>query len=87
MMPWHRIDDPNTPPPMDGTPFQAWMTDGRSGRSVEQCWEPYARYNKDGSFQIWGRIDYDQEGYTTDFNPEWHPTHWQPFPPPPETDT
>jgi len=26
--------------PRDGTQFQAWLTDGRSGRSVLQNWEP-----------------------------------------------
>ncbi|MEO1564138.1 MAG: hypothetical protein AAFR98_11940 [Pseudomonadota bacterium] len=67
--------------PKDGTPFQAWMTDGKSGRGVDSCWEPYARINPtDEVFEIWGRVDYDAENWHSDFNPDWTATYWMPRP-------
>ena len=84
---WHRIDDPDNPPPKDGTQFQGWLTDGRKGRSVLQHWEPLCRYNSDGAFEVWGRIDYDIDGWKSDWNPEWVVTHWQPLPLPPAEET
>lgn len=58
--------------PRDGTEFQAWIGN----------WEPRCRFNEDGTFQIWGRIDYDIEGW--DYYPSAIATHWMPLPEPPE---
>lgn len=63
--------------PKDGTNFQAWCTHSTGG-----FWEPKARFNPDtGAFEMWGRVDYDMEGWET--YPHSAPTHWQPLPEPP----
>jgi hypothetical protein len=65
--------------PKDGTEFQTWVT---RSTDPEGWWEPRCRYNEDGAFEIWGRVDYDQDGWDTYAHLE--PTHWMPLPPPPE---
>lgn len=41
--------------PKDGAEFQAWW----SGQ-----WQPRARFNPDTeAFELWGRVDYDQDGW------------------------
>ncbi len=61
--------------PKDGTEFQGWLiTAGAS------WWEPRCRFNNDGAFEIWGRIDWDEEGFDT-VNATL--THWMPQPGPP----
>lgn len=72
--------------PKDGTVFQAWVhrpdTDLFPGG-----WEPDCRFNPSSeAFEIWGRVDYDQDGWDTYLHLE--PTHWmpqpkKPLPPPP----
>lgn len=63
--------------PKDGTEFQAWCVQAGVGR-----WESRCRFDpKTEAFEIWGRIDYDQDGW--DIYPGFVPTHWMPFPPPP----
>lgn len=60
--------------PRDGTEFQAWMG----------YWEPRCRINPDTeAFEIWGRVDYDQDGWDTYLHLA--PTHWMPLPEPPAT--
>lgn len=71
--------------PKDGTEFQAWVTQETDPSTT--WWEPRCRFEPENeAFQIWGRIDYDQDGWDNDWN--WNPTHWQPhpLPPAPETD-
>lgn len=59
--------------PRDGTEFQAWW----GGQ-----WQPGARFDPEyGSFQLWGRTDFDTEGWET-FAIE---GHWQPLPAAPLT--
>ena len=63
--------------PKDGTEFQAWCVRVDHGQ-----WEPRCRFNpKTEAFEIWGRIDYDADGW--DVYPAFEPTHWMPFPLPP----
>lgn len=71
--------------PTDGTQFQVWLTDEGSGRSVLQCWQHLCRFNEHGQLEIWGRIDYDVDGWSSDWNDECQPTHWMPLPSPPKT--
>ena len=66
--------------PLDGTEFQAWVT---RGTDPDGWWEPRCRYNDDGAFEIWGRVDYDCDGW--DCYPHCVPVAWQPPPPPPTT--
>lgn len=55
--------------PKDGTEFQAWTN----------AWEPRCRFNPEtGAFEIWGRVDYDMDGWDT--YPHLIPTHWQHLP-------
>lgn len=57
--------------PRDGREFQAWW---------KGQWQPRARFDPEfGSFQLWGRTDYDTEGWET-FAID---GHWQPLPSPP----
>jgi hypothetical protein len=70
--------------PRDGTSFQAWVhrpdTDLSPGG-----WEPRCRFNPDSeAFEIWGRVDYDCDGWDTYLHLE--PTHWMPEPFPPRWD-
>jgi hypothetical protein len=66
--------------PRDGAEFQAWLVND-DGCNIG--WEPRARFKEGGCFQIWDRVDYDQDGWITEF---WfQPTHWMPMPPPPTT--
>lgn len=64
--------------PKDGTEFQAWVINGDG----PGYWAPRCRYNEDGVFQIWGRVDYDLDDW--DWHPQERPTHWMPHPTPPE---
>ena len=75
---WRTIDSA----PKDGTEFQAW-TVLKDGADLEGgIWEPCARFNPESeAFEIWTRVDYDQDGWQTDW---FYPTHWQPLPAPPE---
>lgn len=60
--------------PKDGTQFQAWIE--------KYGWEPHARFNPDSeAFELWGRVDYDKDGW--DVYPHMVPTHWMPLPTPP----
>lgn len=58
--------------PMDGSEFQAWI---RSAHFATGWWEPRCRFNADGAFQVWQRVDYDQDGF--DMVPDAAPTHWK----------
>ena len=63
--------------PKDGTEFQAWVFSGDYG-----YWEPKARFNPvTESFEQWGRVDYDCDGWHGTLG---HPTHWMDHPAPPE---
>lgn len=66
--------------PRDGTPFQAWMTDGKEGRTLYNCWVQFARFNKAGKFEAWG----DLCSWVSDLNPDWRSVAWRPLPTPPE---
>jgi hypothetical protein len=50
--------------------FQAWLSnDDGVGFWAHRC-----RYNEDGAFEFWGRVDYDMDGWDT--YPHVTPTHW-----------
>jgi Lar family restriction alleviation protein len=72
---WRPIEDA----PRDGTEFQAWCVSAGDG-----WWEPRCKYNDEGNFFTWGRIDYDIDGWDFLCAPM-RPTHWMPLPPPPTT--
>lgn len=60
--------------PKDGTEFQAWI--------AKYGWEPRCRINSDTeAFEIYGRVDYDQDGW--EVYPHMTPTHWRSPPTPP----
>jgi hypothetical protein len=61
---WRPIDTA----PRNGTEFQGWT----------DAWEPRCRFNADGAFEIWGRVDYDKDGW--DIYSHLTPTHWMPYP-------
>ena len=67
--------------PKDGMEFQCWLvtSDGH------EFWEPRCKYSPEGILGVYGRIDYDLDGW--DFG-LWHlgATHWMPLPEPPKTD-
>jgi hypothetical protein len=64
--------------PKDGSEFQAWLVTDK----VDGFWEPKARFDPESeAFELWGRTDYDQEGW--DIYPDLKPTHWMPLPAPP----
>ena len=65
---WHRIDDPENPPPKDGKRFLAY--EKRDGYGLYECW-----YQND--FSNWC-------GWQDDWDSEPEPTHWMPLPTPPE---
>lgn len=63
--------------PRDGTTFQAWIVNiVGAGFWVSGC-----RYNDDGAFEIYGRVDYDM--YDWAVYSHLTPTHWMPLPEPP----
>ena len=69
--------------PREGTEFQSWVVsevDASRG-----WWEPKCRFEPcTGGFEVFGRVDYDQEGWDSDWS--WKPTHWMPEPLPPAPD-
>lgn len=66
---WRDIKDA----PKDGVEFQAWVGH----------WEPRCRFNPDtDAFEIWGRTDYDQDGW--DVYTYLKPTRFMPLPEPPQ---
>lgn len=72
--------------PRDGTEFQAWGVvlhqSGPHAGTFVGYWEPRARFNAESeAFEIFGRVDYDEDGW--DVYPHITPTHWQPQPSPP----
>ena len=75
-MTWHLIDDPDNQPPKDGTEFQAWLVND-DGEHIG--WEPRCMFDAKGRF-----CTHAGEG---EFLPEFwfHPSHWMPLPPPPDT--
>lgn len=59
--------------PKGGVEFQAWVGH----------WEPRCRFDPDTeAFEIWGRTDYDQDGW--DIYMHLKPTHFMPQPEPPQ---
>ncbi|MGH6774733.1 hypothetical protein [Brucella tritici] len=57
--------------PKDGTEFQAWI--------AKYGWEPRCRIISDTeAFEIYGRVDYDQDGW--EVYPHMTPTHWLSLP-------
>ena len=66
---WHRIDDPENPPPNDGKRFLAY--EELDGYGLYECW-----YQHD--FSNWC-------GWQDDWDSEPEPTHWMPLPTPPES--
>lgn len=67
---WQRIETA----PRDGSEFQAWVASADHGG-----WEPRCRINPETEgFEIWGRVDYDEDGWDTYLHLT--PTHWLPQP-------
>lgn len=66
--------------PKDGTEFQAWVVNVE--HDDVEFWDPRCKYNDDGNFVIYGRVDYDIDGW--DHQSFLIPTHWIPQPLPPE---
>jgi len=80
-MTWYRIDDPEHPPPKDGTPVWVWWAEHERG--IEAVYSIYDDYYDGASDEFkpcwharWGEID--SYGAADIF-----PTHWQPLPAPP----
>lgn len=70
--------------PKDGTEFQSWCI-RPEGPDEKGWWEPKARVNLDsGAFELWGRTDYDQDGWDTYIHVRL--THWRPLPAPPSSE-
>lgn len=65
--------------PSDGTEFQAWI----ARRGSPGYWETRCKFNEDGTFVVWDRIDYDVDGWEPVSFPL-APTHWMPHPEPPQ---
>lgn len=76
---WQMAWQPIETCPKDGSEFQAWIqrADGR------QWCEHRCTYDENESFRVWGRIDYDQDGWDW-LTVECKPTHWMPQPMPPQ---
>ena len=74
---WHRIDDPDNPPPKDGTRVFLWLAD--EGFPVLGAWidfdDPSANPDE------WYTFEMHQYAVFNDV------THWMPLPPPPAEDT
>jgi hypothetical protein len=78
MSEWQTMDSA----PQDGSEFQAWITAVSPQGNPKCWWEPKARVNPDsGSVELWGRTDYDQDGWET--YSHLTATHWMPPPDPP----
>lgn len=72
---WQHVVDftwrPIETAPKDGTEFQAWVD--------KYGWEPKARVNPETeAVELWGRTDYDQDGWDVYFHMT--VTHWMPTP-------
>lgn len=65
--------------PKDGTEFQAWII---NIDTQFDFWDPRCKFNDDGNFVTFGRIDYDIDGW--EFQPQLLPTHWMSQPDKPE---
>lgn len=61
--------------PMDGTEFQAILLCD----DIED-WEPRCRFNEHGNFEVYGRVDYDQDGWYLLNSDNWQPIAWLPQP-------
>lgn len=71
---WRTMDSA----PRDGDEFQSWIVDDTGFGQ----WEPRSRFNPDTeAFELWGRVDYDQDGWEA--YPHVTPTRWMPSPTPP----
>jgi hypothetical protein len=64
--------------PKGGAEFQSWVVDDNG----EGHWEHRCRFNAEhGCFELFGRVDYDMDGWEA--YPYLVPTHWMPEPTPP----
>lgn len=63
--------------PKDGTEFCAWLVT----QDGHEFWEPRCHFDEDGRFGVYGRIDYDIDGWDYDL---FHltPTHYMIIEPP-----
>ena len=65
--------------PKNGIVFQAWLVNEKGAG----FWEPRCLYDENGRFGIWGRVDYDEEGWDFD-NHHLKALCWLPTPPVPD---
>ena len=69
---WRMLDSA----PRDGTEFQGWV---KSAIDPMGWWEPKCRFNPDTeAFEIWDRVDYDQDGWECYGHVD--PVAWMPEP-------
>ena len=66
--------------PTDGTEFVCWF----SRDSTHGDWEPKCRFDEHGALQVYGRVDYDQDGWEV-YSGDWNPTHFMVIAPPKKT--
>jgi len=62
--------------PRDGAEFQAWVVTDEPGVGF---WEPRCKFNEHGQIGMWGRVDYDEDGWDYGLN-HLTATHWMPQP-------
>lgn len=78
---WHRIDDPDNPPPKDGTWILVNDIDAWGPRVQVVRWDEWIFSGKRGF--DWQTIELGP--YNETHTPQ--ATHWMPLPPPPTRDT
>ena len=92
---WHRIDDPDNPPPKDGTWIDLWREIGSSSYGSPRV---TARWDDEISAWVWpddvfdpwtqrGRNRAERMIANEENFFDRSPTHWMPLPPPPAEDT
>ena len=83
---WHRIDDPDNPPPKDGTCVLLWGIWAGEINGPDDVPSVAVCYYSTGKSDFPGTGWWDVDG--ADAYASWMmPTHWMPLPPPPAEET